>query len=110
MGLKTTNYKTNNTEIILPEAYAILESMDLYKYSGVATFAIQANRESSLNIQPVEKIKVTFTWDRKENPVEAAYTEAKKIKTIEALSAYGEPYYITIKGYFADWEDDIVSD
>lgn len=99
MGLITTNYTTKKTNVLLPEAYAILRTLVVEKDgSARAVFAIQNNRESATINEPLEKVEVHFNWDRKADLAATAYEAAKTQKreieidgeiTVEYGSLYG---------------------
>ncbi|MBQ9113910.1 MAG: hypothetical protein IJY05_03200 [Clostridia bacterium] len=108
MGLKTTNYEVNG--LVLPEAYAIFESADTKANPVVATFKIHSTRENASKLQPLERKRVRFQWDRNTNPVEEAYKYAKKHEVEQVNPLTGETETVEIKGVFDGWEDDIVTE
>ncbi len=80
MGLKTTNYYVKDLGITLPTAYAIVKDLKIEGNRGVAIFAIQSDRANATALKPIETVRVTFEFNRKENPVETAYMTAKSTK------------------------------
>jgi hypothetical protein len=103
MGLKTTNYTTKKTNVLLPEAYAILRTLVVEKDSSArAVFAIQNSRESATVNEPLEKVEVNFIWDRKADLASSAYEAAKTQK--REIETDGE---ITVEyGSLYNWEND----
>lgn len=91
MGLKTTNYEVKEMGQTLPTAYALLDSINQQKNSVLATFGIYTSRENASKYKPIETRSIHFTWDRKSNLAEQAYSLAK-----------GE------NGVFSGWLDDFV--
>ena len=92
MGLKTTNYKTKRIGVVMPTAYAKFKSFYAQGNYGFAVFGIQSTREAFDEYpEMVEEVTVSFSWDRKSNPVELAYNAIKE----ENGTLYG-------------WQDDIV--
>lgn len=89
--LKTTNYKTMNTNETMPVAYAIIDKMYLTKNTVSVVFGIYASREEAMKFQAVETKTIRFKWDRKTNIATQAYITAKNNC-----------------GIFAGWEDDII--
>lgn len=111
MGLKTTNYVSKSTGLVLPEAYARIKDLVLNGNMGRAIFAIHTSRANIDKFSPVDKVEVQFTWDRKTDIAEAAYNAAKtetrtievyneKTQTVEPVIEYGTLY---------GWDNDIVS-
>lgn len=106
MGFKTTNYEAKKLGIVLPEAYAIISGLTVKGNSGFADFSIQSTRDNSLNLQPIETVRVDFKVDRNESPYVTAYRQAKAQKeTVKVVNGklekvlQNEPFY--------GWEDDI---
>lgn len=93
MGVKTKNYEAKSMGITLPEAYAIIQGIQIERNSAVATFAIQCTRDNALGKTPIEVKKMHFAVNRNENPFVTAYKLAK---------AEG--------GIFAGWQDDIIKE
>ena len=110
MGLKTTNYVSKQTGITLPTAYAVIKDLVLNGNSGRAIFSIQASREATQTLKPIDKVEVHFTWDRKTDSAKMAYETAKtETKTVDKLNEKGEPYTEVVGyGTLYGWEDDIV--
>ena len=110
MGLTTENYVSKSTGITLPVAYAVLKDLVLNGNNGRAIFAIQATREATQNLKPIDKVEVRFTWDRKTDPAKMAYETAKTEEIIiteyddEKDEIVRETEYGTLYG----WQDDIV--
>lgn len=109
MALKTKNYEVKNLGIIIPEAYAIIKDIRISGEYGTARIVIQQTRELALEKAPLEQVDIGFVVNRNENPYATAYLEAKKDIKKEVELPNGEVRIITIKGQFADWEDDIVT-
>lgn len=107
MGVKTKNYVTKETGVPLTEAYAKLSTLVVEKSNDVrAVFVIQSSREATDKLAPLEKVSVSFKWDRKSNPVERAYEAAKKQKVRVEDEVTHE---VKMKnGSLFGWEDDIV--
>ena len=104
MGLKKTNYEAKAYGITLPEAYAVITSLQIEGNHGVAEFSVQTSRKTCFNLLPVAKDYVEFDYaDRTQNPYEVAYLASKEKRT---NSETGEEY----KMPFWDWEDDIVTE
>lgn len=78
MGLKTTNYISKSTGLLLPTAYAKLSYHEVDGTIGRAIFAINVSREALDLYNPIDIVEISFTWDRKSNPAEMAYETAKK--------------------------------
>lgn len=112
MGLKTTNYEIKEIGMVLPKAYALLYEMRLGAHCGTAVFHIQtAPRANALSLTPLKRVVINFEWDRNQNPVEAAYTEAKAMKYKKQWDP-AEKKYIDVEAPqpFYGWEDDIVEE
>ena len=115
MGLKKQNYESKALEIVIPQAYAIIKTIQVEGDSGVATFHIQTSRNAADKKTPIEKIDVPFEVNRNENPFITAYRAAKAEKTIERYTfdkEQGKPVKIpvTVRAAFFGWDDDIVSE
>lgn len=111
MGVKTTNYKSKSTGLVLPEAYAVLTNLIIEKDNRVrAIFAIQASREATQNYVALDKVEIRFTWDRKTDPAKMAYLEAKTEKKVVPFfnEDLGETEEVEELGTLYGWEDDIV--
>jgi hypothetical protein len=111
MGLKTTNYVSKSTGLVLPEAYAVLKTLVVESNNSArAIFAVQASRENAQNYQAIDKVEVRFTWDRKTDPAKMAYETAKtEVKPFEHYNEEtGETLTGTEYGTLYGWEDDIV--
>lgn len=111
MGLKTTNYVSKSTGLVLPEAYAVLKNLVIESDNRArAVFAIQASRENAQNYQALDKVEVHFKWDRKTDPAKMAY-EAAKTET-RTYEKYDEETHtaipVTENGVLYGWQDDIV--
>lgn len=112
MGLKTTNYEIKEIGMVLPNAYALLYEMRLCGHSGTATFHVQASpRTNALSLKPLKSVMVNFEWDRRLNPVEAAYAEAKAMRYKKTWDS-AEKKYIDVEAPqpFYGWEDDIIDE
>ena len=130
MGLKKANYELKEHGIILPEAYAFIHRIECDRYAetiteivngevssrqvdklkGVAEFYVQnAPRESAMGLKPFERCIVHFTCNANENPVAAAYIEAKGTHTVKEYDSITHQYIDVEKpNLFNGWEDDIV--
>ena len=130
MALKKTNYELKEHGIILPEAYAFIHRIEFDRYSEtvaeevngepsfrqvdklkcVAEFYIQnAPRESAMGLKPFERHIVRFTCNANENPMAAAYIEAKGTYTVKEYDSITYQYIDVEKpNLFNGWEDDIV--
>ena len=103
MGLKSTNYKSKSTGLILDNAYAILKNLVLENDNEVrAIFSIQANREYAKQYKAIDTVEIKFIWDRISDLSKMAYQAAKEqIITIEETA---EEQF----GLLYGWEDDII--
>ena len=130
MALKKTNYELKELGIVLPEAYAFvhrvecdryaetvteevngdISSHQVDKFKGVAEFYVQnAPRENAMGLKPFERHVVHFTCNADENPVAAAYIEAKGTHIVEEYNSTTNQYVEVEKpNIFNGWEDDIV--
>lgn len=111
MGLKTTNYVSKSTGLMLPEAYAVLGDLVVNRKSNNAraVFLIQANRENAENYKPLDEVTVYFKWDRKTDPAKMAYETAKtETKTIERYDGHEKSVSEIEYGVLYGWQDDIV--
>ncbi len=111
MGLKTTNYEIKRTGAVLPEAYALIHSINTEKNSVSVVFGIYASREKSNEFLPEETKQIHFVWDRKSDIAKKAYEIAKRQEIIEHTNpTTGEKETITVNGIFYGWIDDIVKE
>lgn len=130
MALKKTNYELKELGIVLPEAYAFIHRIECDRYAetiteevdgdvsshqvdkfkGVAEFYVQnAPRENAMGLKPFERHIVHFTCNANENPVAAAYIEAKGTHTVAEYNSITNQYVEVEKpNTFNGWEDDIV--
>lgn len=130
MALKKTNYELKELGIVLPEAYAFIHRIECDRYAetitkevngevvtsqvdklkGVAEFYVQnAPRESAMGLKPFERYIVHFTCKANENPMAAAYIEAKGTHTVKEYNPETREYEdIEKPNIFNRWEDDIV--
>ena len=130
MALKKTNYEVKEMGITLSEAYAFIHRIECDRYAetiteevngevssrqvdklkGIAEFYVQnAPRESAMGLKPFERHIVRFTCNANENPVAAAYIEAKGTRTIKEYNPETHEYVdIEKPNIFNGWEDDIV--
>ena len=114
MGLKTTNYMSKSTGLMLPTAYAKLSTFMLNSDNSItATFSIHISREALDGYKPVEVIVVNGgKWDRNMALQEAAYTMAKTEKRTEIQ--FNEETYegvpVVVYGALYGWDDDIVTE
>lgn len=110
MGLKTTNYVSKSTGLVLPEAYAVLTNLIIERDNRArAIFAIQSSREATQTLKPIDKVEVHFTWDRKTDTAKMAYETAKTETILETkYDDKGNPYTEVQHGTLFGWQDDIV--
>ena len=130
MALKKTNYELKELGIVLPEAYAFIHRIEcdrctetvteevngevsshqVDKFKGVAEFYVQnAPRENAMGLKPFERHVVHFTCNANENPVAAAYIEAKGTHIVAEYNSTTNQYVEVEKpNIFNGWEDDIV--
>ena len=130
MALKKTNYELKELGIVLPEAYAFIHRIECDRYAetvesevngevttqqvdklkGVAEFYVQnAPRESAMGLKPFERHIVHFTCKANENPMAAAYIEAKGTHIVKEYNPETREYEDVEKpNIFNRWEDDIV--
>ena len=130
MALKKTNYELKELGIVLPEAYAFIHRIECDRYAetvteevngdisshqvdkfkGVAEFYVQsAPRKNAMGFKPFERHIVHFTCNADENPVAAAYIEAKGTHIVEEYNSTTNQYVEVEKpNIFNGWEDDIV--
>ncbi len=80
------------------------------KLKGVAEFYVQnAPRESAMGLKPFERHIVHFTCKANENPMAAAYIEAKGTHTVKEYDSTTHQYVDVEKpNIFNGWTDDIV--
>ena len=116
MGLKTTNYKIEGKDLVLPNAYAIIgRVLNIFESgNGTAKIFVQASREHALNFEPLEEKTISFKWDRKSDIARCIYEAAKKKKTrMEQngkIDENGMPIEVevVVDEQFYGWYDDIV--
>ena len=107
MALKTNNYVSKSTGIMLPTAYALLKNLIIESNNQVrAIFVVQTSRENASIYNAIDKVELYFEWDRKANPVEVAYEKAKT-QVIEKED-YVTGNKVTEHGILYGWEDDIM--
>ncbi|MGN0819831.1 MAG: hypothetical protein ACI4M6_05490 [Christensenellaceae bacterium] len=118
MGLKTTNYEIKKLGIVVPEAYAIIQNIEIHGSKGKAEFIIQSTRETTKTKQPLEKFYIDFSINRNENPYITAYNTAKGTykKIVKTKFEDEETGRIKLKNIEQDvpnrlhgWEDDIIN-
>ena len=110
MGLKTKNYVSKSTGLILPEAYAVLKNLIIETDNRArAIFAVQASRENAQNYKAIDTHEIRFEWDRKTDPAKMAYALAKlQTEEVEKYDGNGNITVETVKGLLNGWEDDFV--
>ena len=130
MALKKTNYEVKEMGLTLAEAYAFIHRIECDRYAetlteivngevssrqvdklrGVAEFYVQnAPRENAMGLKPFERHIIHFTCNANENPMAAAYIEAKGIHTVKEYNPETHMYEDVEKpNIFNGWEDDIV--
>jgi hypothetical protein len=110
MGLKTTNYEIKKLGVTLPNAYAMVKKLMIDGTSGYAEFVIQSTRDKSVNLSPIDTVRVDFVVDRNESPYVTAYRVAKGQKIVKQLNRETHEYEDTVVNMpFHGWEDDIAS-
>lgn len=101
MGLKTTNYTIEEIGLTLPEAYAVIRTLNIYGGKGSAEFVIQASREKAMKLDAIRTIFIEFDVNRNESPFVTAYNLAKSVLT----NKKGNHTY-TQEMPFYGWQDD----
>lgn len=92
MGLKTTNYKVEDYNLVLPTAYAKITNIEISPDGDAfTTFAIQQTREDISNNKPLIELRLDCKIDKSLPIYEQIYTLSKTIM-------------------FKNWEDDIVEE
>lgn len=92
MGLKTTNYKVQQFNLVLSEAYAKITDVIIDpKGNATATFAIQQSRDAVDHSAPLTKMRLNCQIDKD-------------------LPIYEQIYKTSKIMMFKDWEDDIVEE
>jgi hypothetical protein len=107
MGLIKQNYVSKETGIPLPTAYAKLRTLVLNSDGTVrAVFAINQTRSATDIYAPLDRVEVSFMWDRKTDLAKMAYEKAKTQK----LTKYDEETHkeVEVEGVLFGWENDIV--
>ena len=100
MGLKTTDYKVEKFNLVLPTAYAYVKELNMSDGRGEAKIVIQQDRESALTLEPIEDFYLQFELDRTENPSFATVYEILKGKKWVGSNLVGK---------FRDWDNDIIT-
>ena len=110
MGLKTTNYVSKSTGLVLSEAYAVLRTLVIESDSRArAVFAIQSSRENAQTYKAIDTHEIRFEWDRKTDPAKMAYALAKlQTEEIEKIDEDGNVSVETVQSLLNGWEDDFV--
>ena len=130
MALKKTNYEVKEMGLTLTEAYAFVHRIECDRYAetveidvngevttqqvdklkGVAEFYVQKSpRESAMDLKPFERHIVHFTCNVNENPLAAAYIEAKGTHTVKEFNTETNTYVDVEKpNIFNGWTDDII--
>ncbi|MBQ5930227.1 MAG: hypothetical protein IIX02_05490 [Clostridia bacterium] len=109
--LKTTNYVSKSTGIVLPQACALLTNLTIEKDNRArAVFSVQSSRESATQFNALDKFEVRFTWDRVADPAKAAYLAAKTEAHEEEIwdKEREEPVKVVHYGPLYGWQDDYV--
>lgn len=107
MGLVKNNYEVKKLGIVLPKAYARIIRIDknVVTNYACATFAIQSNRDNTVNKEPLEIVKVDFPLNTNEVDFKTAYETAKKqfiVKNEDGNTTQ------TVTMPFFGWDNDIV--
>lgn len=110
MGLKTENYVSKRTGIVLHKAYAVLKTLVIEANNSVrAKFAIQTSREATQSYEPIDTVEISFTWDRQTDPAKMAYETAKtQSRNVEKYDENGNIYTEAENGILYGWENDFV--
>ena len=91
MGLKTTNYKVKDFGITIPTAYARLTNVNInIEGEAFCIFEIHQGREDFEKTSPLERIHANYVINKD-------------------LPVYNQLYLKAKEDFFADWEDDIVT-
>lgn len=109
--LKTTNYVSKSTGVMLPEACALLRNLVLNSDNSIrATFAVQSSRKNATQFNALDKFEVRFIWDRKTDPAKMAYEVAKtEVHEVERWDTANEKVVKEkIPGPLFGWQDDYV--
>lgn len=112
MGLKTNNYQSKSLGVLLPSAYAKLTMLNVYSDDTVrAIFTIQQTREAIEKLSAVDKVEITFVWDRVTDVAKMAYEIARnEIKTISITNDDGTEAEIKVPGTLYGWQNDIIKE
>lgn len=108
MGLKKDNYEVKKLGVVLPTAYAVLDSLSVYGDTIHATIAVQTSRERAFTHDAFETVDVEIHGvDRTRNPYEVVY---EYIKGEEVYFDHKNQREFRIPRKFFGWEDDIVTE
>lgn len=109
MGLKTTNLKIEELGIELPEAYAIVNDLDIHGTSGTVTFNISTSRENVFFKKPIKQVKVWVNAINRSEPLlPQIYAQAKRQAVASKWDKEtGKTYTEMVDSYFTKWDDDI---
>lgn len=92
MGLKTTNYKVQQYDLVLSDAYAKITDITIdHAGNATATFAIQQSRDAVSKSAPLMEMRLDC-------------------KINKDLPVYEQIYTLSKVFMFKDWEDDIVEE
>lgn len=89
MGFKTKNYKIEELNITIDNAYARISTLTIVDHKAYATFNIQQDRESTESLPSLELVTFSCVINKNLPVHEQVYNKAK-----ESL--------------FTNWEDDII--
>jgi hypothetical protein len=69
-------------------------------------FVIQQSREATTKYEPLDRVEVSFEWDRKTDLAKMAYEKAKT----QMVTKYDEQTHkeVEVEGVLFGWEDDYV--
>ncbi len=107
--LKTTNYVSKSTGIVLPQACALLTNLIIEKDNRArAVFSVQSSRASATQYSALDRFEVRFIWDRKTDPAKMAYEVAKtEVHEVERWDAANEKVVNEkVPGPLFGWADD----
>ena len=108
MGLKKENYEVKKLGVVLPAAYAVVDSLTVYGNTIHATIAVQTSREKAFTHGAFETVEVEIhNADRTQNPYKVVYDYVKGVDTYKSPQ---HDYPVIKPRAFHGWEDDIVTE
>ena len=108
MGLKTKNYIIEKSGIVLENAYAVVKKLIVDRGKGVAIIGISNSRDNAINKEPLDEVKIKFTYDIDvDNIVQKAYETARGKKYVEKYDWENQQFYYEEEDMpFHGWEND----